>query len=94
MREGTVLFADEPLLEITAPMIEAQLLETAVLNFCHVQTVLASKAARVGAGGRRPARWRSSGSGGATASTPGMKAARAALMAGFDSTSNVLAGRT
>src|SRR3954452_16941729 len=44
--EGTVLFADEPLLEIRAPLVEAQLLETAVINFCHVQTVLASKAAR------------------------------------------------
>ena len=70
MREGTVIFADEPLLEITAPLIEAQLLETAVINFCHVQTVLASKAARVGPGGAAAARWRSSGFGGATAPTP------------------------
>src|ERR671925_449025 len=45
--EGTVLFPDEPLLEVTAPMIEAQLAETAIMNTCHLQTVLASKAARV-----------------------------------------------
>ena len=49
-----MLFADEPLLEVTGPLIEAQLLETAVINFCHLQTVQASKAARVGARGRRP----------------------------------------
>ena len=47
VREGTVLFAEEPLLEMTGPLIEAQLVETAVINFCHVQTLLASKAARV-----------------------------------------------
>jgi nicotinate phosphoribosyltransferase len=45
--EGTVVFPDEPLLEVTAPLIEAQLLETALLNICHLQSVLASKAARV-----------------------------------------------
>lgn len=44
--EGTVVFEDEPLLEITAPIIEAQLVETAVMNLCHLETVLASKAAR------------------------------------------------
>ncbi|MEP7177377.1 MAG: nicotinate phosphoribosyltransferase, partial [Gemmatimonadales bacterium] len=91
--EGTVLFADEPLLEVTGPLIEAQLLETAVLNFCHVQTVLASKAARpvLAAGGRTLAEFGLRRSHGTDA---GMKAARSALLAGFDSTSNVLAGRT
>jgi nicotinate phosphoribosyltransferase len=74
--EGTVVFPDEPLLEVTAPLIEAQLLETALLNICHLQSVLASKAARVVVAAR------------------GLKAARCAWMAGFDSTSNVLAGRT
>ena len=91
--EGTVVFADEPLLEITGPLIEAQLLETAVLNLLHVQTVLASKAARsvLAAGGRGLAEFGLRRSHGMDA---GMKAARAATIAGFDSTSNVLAGRT
>ena len=74
-------------------MIEAQLLETAVINFCHVQTLLASKAARVvlAANGRALAEFGLRRSHGTDA---GMKAARCAFLAGFDSTSNVLAGRT
>jgi len=93
VREGTVLFADEPLLEITGPMIEAQVVETAVINFCHLQTVQASKAARsvLAARGRTLAEFGLRRSHGTDA---GMKAARAALVAGFDSTSNVLAGLT
>ncbi|HET9040319.1 MAG TPA: nicotinate phosphoribosyltransferase [Gemmatimonadales bacterium] len=93
MREGTVLFAEEPLLEITAPVIEAQLLETAVMNICHLQTLLASKAARcvLAAGGRSLSEFGLRRSHGTDA---GMKAARCAILAGFDSTSNVLAGRT
>ena len=92
VREGTVLFAGEPLLEVTAPLVEAQVVETAAINFCHVQTVLASKAARsvLAAGGRTLAEFGLRRSHGMDA---GMKAARAALMTGFDSTSNVLAGR-
>jgi nicotinate phosphoribosyltransferase len=93
VREGTVLFAEEPLLEVTAPLIEAQLLETAVINVCHLQTLLASKAARavLAAGGRSLAEFGLRRSHGTDA---GMKAARCAILAGFDSTSNVLAGRT
>lgn len=93
VREGTVLFPDEPLLEVTGPIVEAQLLETAVLNFCHLQTVQASKAARavLAAAGRPLAEFGLRRSHGMDA---GMKAARAALLTGFDSTSNVLAGRT
>jgi len=91
--EGTVLFADEPLLEVTGPILETQLVETAMLNLLHVQTVLASKAARsvLAAGGRTLAEFGLRRSHGTDA---GMKAARSALLAGFDSTSNVLAGRT
>ena len=93
VREGTVLFADEPMLEVTAPLIEAQVIETAVINFCHLQTLLASKAARavLAAGGRSLAEFGLRRSHGTDA---GMKAARCAILAGFDSTSNVLAGRT
>jgi nicotinate phosphoribosyltransferase len=52
--EGTVVFANEPILEITAPIAEAQLLETFLLNQCTFQTTLATKAARcrVGAADR------------------------------------------
>lgn len=90
--EGSLLFPDEPLLEVTAPLVEAQLMETALLNLCHVQTVLASKAARsvLAARGRALAEFGLRRSHGLDA---GMKAARSAILAGFDSTSNVLAGR-
>ncbi len=44
--EGTVVFADEPLLRIMAPLREAQLIESRVLNLMHLQTMVASKAAR------------------------------------------------
>jgi nicotinate phosphoribosyltransferase len=90
--EGTVLFPDEPLLEVTAPVIEAQLLESALLNACHLQSVLASKAARVvlAAGGRELAEFGLRRSHGTDAA---LKAARCAWIAGFASTSNVLAGR-
>jgi nicotinate phosphoribosyltransferase len=91
--EGTVVFADEPVLEVTAPLLEAQLVETALLNLIHAQTVLASKAARsvLAAEGRNLAEFGLRRTHGIDA---GLKASRAALLAGFDSTSNVLAGRT
>src|SRR5262245_12648586 len=50
--EGTPVFANEPILEIVAPIPEAQFVETFVMNQVHVQTVLASKAARVAAAAR------------------------------------------
>jgi nicotinate phosphoribosyltransferase len=90
--EGTVVFPDEPLLEVTAPIAEAQLVETAVMNACHLQTVLASKAARVvlAARGRPVVDFglrRTPGLDG------GLKAARSAGLAGVTMTSNVLAAR-
>jgi nicotinate phosphoribosyltransferase len=93
MEEGTVFFADEPVLEVIAPIIEAQLLETAVLNFCHLQTVLASKAARVvlAARGRPVAEFGLRRTHGIDA---GMKAARSSYIAGCELSSNVLAGLT
>lgn len=91
--EGTVVFADEPMLEVTAPILEAQLVETALLNLVHAQTVLASKAVRsvLAAKGRSLAEFGLRRTHGIDT---GLKASRAALLAGFDSTSNVLAGRT
>ena len=47
LREGTLCFPDEPLLRLTAPLPEAQLLETRIINLLHFQTVIASKAARM-----------------------------------------------
>ena len=91
--EGTVLFPDEPLLEVTAPIIEAQLVETALLNLIHAQTVLASKAARVvlAARGLSVAEFGMRRSHGIDAA---LKAARCAYLAGCDFTSDVLAGST
>jgi nicotinate phosphoribosyltransferase len=53
--EGTLIFANEPIVEVVAPLPQAQLLETFVMNQIHLQTLLASKAARVvtAAQGRR-----------------------------------------
>lgn len=90
--EGTPFFAEEPILEVEAPIAQAQLLETYVMNQVHSQTLLASKAARVreAAGGRPVLDFglrRIHGADG------GLKAARAFHIAGLAGTSNVLAGR-
>ena len=89
--EGTVVFADEPLLRITAPLSEAQLVETRLLNLIHFQTLVASKAARavIAAGGRPLVDFGLRRAHGAEAGT---LAARAAYVAGFAGTSNVRAG--
>jgi nicotinate phosphoribosyltransferase len=90
--EGTLVFPDEPLLEITAPIIEAQLVETAVMNACHFQTVLATKAARcvMASRGRAIVEFGLRRTPGIDA---GLKAARCAFLAGAVMTSNVLAER-
>jgi nicotinate phosphoribosyltransferase len=89
--EGTPVFADEPILEVTAPIAEAQVVEAAVLNICHLQTLLASKAARcvLAARGRTVVDFGLRRAHGADA---GLKAARASYLAGAEMTSNVLAG--
>jgi nicotinate phosphoribosyltransferase len=89
--EGTVVFPDEPLMEITAPIVEAQLVETAVLNVVHLQTLLASKAVRcvLAAHGRPVSEFGLRRAHGIDA---GMKAARCAFIAGAATSSNVLAG--
>lgn len=92
MPEGTVFFADEPVLEVTAPLLEAQLVETFVLNQVHFQSLIAGKAARCvdAAGGRKLVDFGLRRTHGGEA---GLKVARSSYLAGFDSTSNVLAGR-
>ena len=88
--EGRLFFAAEPLLEITAPIIEAQLVETYVINQMNLQTSLATKAARCvwAARGQGIADFASRRTHGSDAA---MKMARASFIAGFASTSNVLA---
>jgi nicotinate phosphoribosyltransferase len=90
--EGTAVFPGEPLLEVTAPILEAQIAETMVLNALHLQTLVASKAARSveAAGGRTLVDFSLRRTHGGEA---GLKVARASYFAGFDATSNVLAGR-
>lgn len=90
--EGTPVFPDEPLLEVEAPIAEAQILETFVMNQIHLQTVLASKAVRVkaAAGERAVVDFGLRRMHGTDA---GLKAARAFHVAGVDATSNVLAGK-
>ncbi|MDP2344385.1 MAG: nicotinate phosphoribosyltransferase [Deltaproteobacteria bacterium] len=90
LSEGSVVFADEPLLEISAPLLEAQLVESFVINQVHMQTVLASKAARVvlAAAGRRVVDF---GMRRIHGSDAALKGARAFFVAGVHATSNVLA---
>jgi nicotinate phosphoribosyltransferase len=92
MPEGTVFFANEPILEVTAPMIEAQLIETFVLNTIGFQTMIASKAARCfhAAAGRPLIDFSLRRTQGQDA---GIKVARSTFIAGFAGTSNVLAGK-
>jgi nicotinate phosphoribosyltransferase len=89
--EGTVVFENEPLLRVTAPLPEAQLVETRLTNLVHFETLIASKAARavlaapgkllVDCGVQR-----------AHGFEAGLLAARAAHIAGFAGTSTVIAG--
>ena len=90
--EGEVVFAGEPLLSVTAPIIEAQVVETFLLTTVLFQTMVASKAARVAlaCGDRTFADFSARRDHGADAA---VKAARAAYVGGASSTSNVLAGR-
>ncbi len=92
MPEGEIFFADEPVLRVTAPVIEAQIIESFLLNTINLQTMIVSKAARVacaavGTGLYDFSLRRTQGS------DAGIKAARSSYIAGFKGTSNVLAGR-
>jgi nicotinate phosphoribosyltransferase len=92
MAEGTVFFANEPIIRIEAPLPEAQLVETRLMNILHFQSLIASKAARavlqapgkllVDFGLRR-----------AHAAEAGLYAARATYLAGMSGTATVLAGQ-
>jgi len=90
--EGTPVFADEPILEIAAPIAEAQYVETFVINQMHLGTLLASKAARVvAAAGAKPVV--DFGARRIHGTDAALKAARAFHIAGVAATSDVLAGK-
>ena len=92
MPEGTVFFPGEPILRVAAPLPEAQMIESRLVNLLHFQTVIASKAARmvlvrpdallIDFGMRR-----------AHGAEAALLAARASFIAGFSGTATVLAGR-
>lgn len=91
MPEGTLFFPNEPILRITAPLPQAQLVESRIINLLHFETLIATKAARsvlvapdkllVDFGMRR-----------AHGAEAGLLAARASYLAGFSGTATVLAG--
>ena len=91
--EGTLVFPNEPLVQVIAPILEAQLMETMVLNQVHFQSLAAAKAARVveAARGRAVVDF---GSRRAHGTDAALKVARATYLAGGAGTSNVLAGMT
>ncbi len=92
MEEGTIFFKDEPIVEVTAPVIEAQILETFAINAINLQSMIATKAARCthAAAGRRLVDFSLRRTHGIDA---GLKVARSSYIAGFGATSNVLAGK-
>ena len=92
MVEGELVFANEPIMRIEAPLVQAQLIETAILNIVNFQTLIATKASRIKQvikdevgmefGTRR-----------AQELDAALWGARAAIIGGFESTSNVRAGK-
>lgn len=91
--EGRLFFKDEPVLEVTAPIIEAQLAETVVINMLNLQVNIATKVSRCvhAAQGRNIVDFSLRRTQGADA---GMAVARAGYIAGISATSNVLAGKS
>ena len=92
MPEGTVFFEEEPVLEITAPIAEAQIAETFAINQVNLQSLLATKAARcvAAAEGRAVSDFGARRTHGTDAA---MKMARCGYIGGFQGTSNLLASR-
>lgn len=92
MPEGTVFFADEPILRVTAPLPMAQIVESRLINILHFETLIASKAARmVGAAPDKPLI--DFGFRRAHGAEAGLLAARASYLAGFTGSATVAAER-
>ncbi|MBR2614294.1 MAG: nicotinate phosphoribosyltransferase [Clostridia bacterium] len=90
--EGTVVFQDEPILTIKAPIIEAQLVEAALLNIINHQTLIATKSAKIAFAAKDDIVMEF-GLRRAQGPDAGIYGARAAVIGGCSSTSNVLAGK-
>jgi nicotinate phosphoribosyltransferase len=90
--EGRLFFKDEPIVEVTAPIVEAQIVETFIINQINFQSLIATKAARCvhAAGPRSVVDFSLRRTHGIDA---GMKVARSSYLAGFAGTSNVQAGQ-
>lgn len=90
--EGELVFQNEPIIRVTAPIIEAQFFETFMINTVNFQTLIATKASRIvnAARGRQVVDFGSRRAHGVDA---GLKAARASYIGGCVGTSNVLAGK-
>src|SRR5437879_12881004 len=91
MPEGTILFPDEPILRVTAPLPQAQLVETRLINLLHFQTPIASQAVRgvLAAPGKELVDF---GLRRAHGEEAGLLAARASYLVGFSGTATVQAG--
>ncbi len=89
MPEGTVFFADEPVLRITAPLPEAQFLETRIINLLHFQILIASKAVRMVLAAGEDRTLIDFGLRRAHGAEAGLLAARAAYLAGFAGTATI-----
>lgn len=92
VKEGTVVFPGEPILTVKAPVMEAQFIETALLNIINFQTLIATKSAKIRYAAKDDIVMEF-GLRRAQAPDAGIYGARAAIIGGCNSTSNVLAGQ-
>ncbi|MGX7106208.1 nicotinate phosphoribosyltransferase [Hutsoniella sourekii] len=93
MREGELCFANEPLIQVEGPLGQCQLVETAILNIINYQTLIATKAARIRTVVGEGDTIAEFGARRAQEMDAALWGARAAYIGGFDSTSNVRAGK-
>lgn len=91
VREGTVVFPNDPIVRVTGPVLQCQLLETQLLNCVNFETLAATKAARVCLVAKTPVA--EFGLRRAQGESGGLRASRACVVGGCASTSNVLAGK-
>ena len=92
MKEGTIFFPNEPVIEINAPILEGQLLETLLINEIHFQTSLATKASRI-VNSSKSATVIDFSARRTYGTEASLKASRNSYISGFTSTSNVEAGK-